>query len=78
MVLNETANLTFIEVAKTVSPLITGNLLPFMNILKAAGAIFAVYLILLIVQIISRFNDSRRLKRMETKLDLLLTKKRRN
>lgn len=75
MVLNETANLTIIEVAKTISPLITGNILPLMNILKAAGIIFIIYLILLSWQIFSRFQDRRRLKRIEAKLDLLLEKK---
>lgn len=74
MVLNETTNLTAIEVAKAISPLITGNLLPFMNILKAAGIIFIIYLVILTTQIISRFNDKRRLKRIEEKLDLLLEK----
>jgi hypothetical protein len=77
MVLNETANFTAIEVAKAISPLITGNLLPFINILKAAGIIFVIYLILLFFQMFTRFQDRRRLKRIEEKLDLLLEKKKR-
>ncbi|MEI7718571.1 MAG: hypothetical protein WCI72_01785 [archaeon] len=75
MVLNETANMTIIEIARAVSPLVSGNLLPLMNILKAAGIIFIIYLIILTTQIISRFNDKRRLKRIEEKLDLLLKKR---
>lgn len=74
MVLNETANLTAIEIVKTISPLVSGNLLPLMNILKAAGIIFIIYLILLVIQLATRFRDSRRLKRIEEKLDLLLEK----
>jgi hypothetical protein len=74
MVLNETANLTAIEIVKTISPLVSGNLLPLMNILKAAGIIFIIYLILLVIQLITRFRDSRRLKRIENKLDILLEK----
>ena len=77
MVLNETANMTIIEIAKAVSPLVSGNLLPLMNILKAAGIIFVIYLVILAIQLVSRFNDSRRLKRIEQKLDLLLEKRRR-
>lgn len=75
MVLNETANITITEIARTVSPLITGNLLPLMNILKAAGIVFIVYLILLVIQLITRHNDRNRMKRIEAKLDLLLGKK---
>jgi len=75
MVLNETVNLTAIEVAKAISPLITGNLLPFINILKAAGIIFIIYIILLFFQMFTRFQDRRRLKRIEEKLDLLLKKR---
>lgn len=74
MVLNETANLTISEIARTVSPLITGNLLPLMNVLKAAGIIFIIYLVMLFIQMLSRFQDRRRLKRIEEKLDLLLEK----
>jgi hypothetical protein len=75
MVLNETANLTTIEMVKTISPLISGNLLPLMNILKAAGIVFIIYLILLIWQMFTKFRDGRRLKRIEEKLDILLKKK---
>ncbi len=74
MVLNETANLSITEFARTVSPLISGNLLPLINILKAAGIIFIIYLVLLLVQFITKFQDRKRLKRIEQKLDLLLEK----
>jgi len=74
MVLNETLNMSAVEIAKTISPLVSGNLLPLMNILKAAGIIFIIYLILLVIQLATRFRDSRRLKRIESKLDLLLEK----
>lgn len=74
MVLNETVNLTAIEIARTISPIVSGNLLPLMNILKAAGIVFIIYLILLMWQMFSRFQDRRRLKRIEEKVDLLLEK----
>jgi len=77
MVLNETTNLTITEIAKIIAPLTTGNLLPLMNLLKAAGIIFIIYLIILTIQLFSRFRDSRRLKRIEQKLDILLEKKKR-
>lgn len=74
MVINETVNLTAIEIVKTISPIVSGNLLPLMNILKAAGIIFIAYLLLLIWQMITRFQDRRRLKRIEQKLDMLIEK----
>ena len=75
MVLNETTNLTATEIAKAISPLITGNLLVLMTILKAAGIVFIIYLILLGWQLVNRFKDHKRLKRIEEKLDLLLENK---
>lgn len=74
MVLNETANISITEVARAVSPLVTGNLLPLINLLKAAGIIFIIYLIILVFQMFTRFQDRRRLKRIEEKLDILLKK----
>jgi hypothetical protein len=74
MVLNETATLASVDIVKTISPLISGNLLPLMNLLKAAGIIFVIYLILLGIQLVTRIKDIRRLKRIEQKLDILLEK----
>lgn len=78
MVLNETVNLSLVEIAKTISPLVTGNLLSLMNIIKAAGIIFIIYLILLTWQMFTRFQDRRRLKRIEEKINLLLEKKKKS
>lgn len=71
MVLNETfagiLNLT--EIASTFLP---GSLSPLVNIFKAVGIIFIIYIIFLIFRTIARFQDRKRLKRIEEKLDILL------
>lgn len=72
--MNETINLTVTEIARAIAPLVQGNLLPLINVLKAAGILFIIYLIILTWQIINRIIDRKRFKRIEEKLDLLLKK----
>ena len=73
MAISETAvNLT--EVTKAIYPLISGNIAPLINLAKAAGIVFIIYILFLIYQSFMRIKDRRRLKRIEEKLDILISK----
>jgi len=71
MTINETG-VAISEVAKTIYPLISGNVNPLINLFKAAGIIIIIYFVILIIQSILKMKDRRRLKRIEEKLDILL------
>ncbi len=60
---------------KEISPLFIEHLAPLVNILKAVGVAFFVYLLFLIYRSYVRIQDHKRLKRIEEKLDLVLKNK---
>ncbi len=47
---------------------------PFVRILQFLGIVFTLWLLFSILQLFMKFRDSRRLKRIEEKLDILLIK----
>jgi hypothetical protein len=56
------------------APFLLSPLSPVISLLKIAGVVFIVYLFFNILQFILKFKDSKRIKRMEEKIDLLLEK----
>lgn len=81
MVLNETTNSTqsiLAEVIKQVTPMILDKIQPLMGIFKAVGVLIIIYLLFLIYRSFVRIQDHRRLKRIEEKVDMLLTKQKKH
>ena len=55
-------------------PFLTDKLSVFVKVLQIVGVVFILWLIFSISQLFLKFRDSKRLKRIEEKLDLLLAK----
>ena len=62
------------QIFEQVSPAIMEKFAPLITILKAVGIVFVVYLVYMLVNGILRLRDRSRLKRIEKKVDVILSK----
>ena len=60
---------------RDIFPLFLDRFAPLVRILQVAGIVFILWLLFSISQLFLKFRDSKRLKRIEEKLDTLLQKK---